>query len=345
MWPQTAAKEQVFDMSDENPNYDELEMQVSWVEYLRARLPYHFMEISTERTQAGDRQFRLSNPVLRKGISAPERHNFWERGNVYYMTGKLMDFYPMPQVTSEYRLSEVRLLLDHASGIKLRWPTNALNFYNSIQAEKVLRFMMSNTLDRERVMMNNVTMAIELCLKAVMTHANHHQTGHFIFEEGHDVDELFEHLPDSLQQELARESKVFAGEYPAFRNQVEARIMEIYNRRPSGKLEFPNEQQAKEEWNQITDRVNQSAYTAFVASNDPGDVIPEDWFEVALKRIKELKEFGGLSLYFRYAPMKDKDELLTDIIWRVLLLGRFLYEHLFPVPPDPDFQPHSQFPQ
>ena len=338
-------KEQAFDMSDENPGYHDLEIENSWVEYVRARLPYHFMEISEERTQPRVLHFRLSDPVLRTGMQAPERHNFWERGNVYYMTGKLMDFYSMPKVSSGYRLAEVLQLITQTPSVKLGWPTDALTFYNSIQMEKVLGFMLPNHLDRERVMMTNVMMAIELCLKAVMTHANYHMNGNFTFGEGHDVDELFEHLPDSLQEEMVAESKVFAIEYPAFRNQVEAEIEEIRARFPGRKLEIPNEQQAKEEWERITDRVRESKYTAFVNSNDPGREIQEDWFEAALERIKEVKGTKSISLYFRYAPQKDRDELPTDLIAHVLLLGRFLYEHLFPVPPDANLLPHSQFPR
>jgi len=315
------------------------------VEYLRARLPYSFMEITQEPLQTRGRQYRLSDPVLLTGITAPERHNFWVRGNVYYMAGKLLDYCTMPQVISGYRHLEVMQLLNHPTAVRLGWLADVFNFYNSIQMEKVLGFILSNHLDRERVMMNNVTMAIELCLKAVMTHANYRETGGFIFEEGHDVDALYEHLPDSLQEEMVAESKVFAKEYPDFRNQVEDEIKEIYDRRFSGKPRFTNEQQAKEEWERITDRIRESAYTAFVNSNDPGNTIPEDWFEVALERIKKVRESTGLSLYFRYAPQQDRDELPIDLIADVLLLGRFLYEHLFPVPPDADRLPHSRFPQ
>ena len=332
-------------MNEENPSYHDLAKEGSWVEYLTARLPYSFMEISPDRPQAGVRFFNLSDPVLLTGMKASERHNFWLRGNVYYMTGKLLDFYNMPHVSSGYRLSEVLQLLTHAPAVKLGWPTDAYTFYNSIQMERVLGFLQPNPLDRERVIMSNVIMAIELCLKSVMTHANYSETGIFKFSEGHDVVKLFKYLPDSLQEEMAAESKVFANKYPAFRNQVEAKVREIHARRPVRKLEIPSEQQAQQEWGEITDWIRENNYTAFVNSNDPGREIPEDWFEEFLERIKMVKDAKNISQYFRYAPAKDKDELPTDLIADVLLLGWFLYEHLFPVPPDPHFLPHSQFPQ
>ena len=332
-------------MSETNLNYHDLAKEGSWVEYLRARLPYFFLEISEERPQAGTRHYLLADPVLLTGMKAPERHNFWQRGNAYYMYGKLLDFYSMPQVSKGYRMAEVLQLLTNGRMAHFTWPTDAFTFYNSIQMEKVLGFLLPNHLDRERVMMNNVTMGIELGLKAVMTHANYRESGSFTFSRGHDVAKLFADLPDSLQQEIEAESKVFALEYPAFRNQVEAEIREIHARLAAGTLEVPTEQQAKEEWEQITDRIRESPYTAFVNSNDPGTKIPEDWFEESLKRIEMVTDYNDISLYFRYAPMKDKDELPTDLIAHVLLLGQFLFEHLFPVPPDPNFLPHSQFPQ
>ena len=47
-----------------------------------------------------------------------------------------------------------------------------------------------------------------------------------------------------------------------------------------------------------------------------------------------MKETEGISegIYPRYAPLEDMDELPTDLVAGGLLLGRFMYEHLFPVP-------------
>ena len=101
---------------------------------------------------------------------------------------------------------------------------------------------------------------------------------------------------------------------------------------------------AQAEWGQITDRIRASAYTAFVNSNDPGDYNTGRLVRGGLERFKTVKESKGLSLYFRYAPQQDRDELPIDLIAHVLLLGRFLYEHLFPVPPDADRLPRSEIP-
>ena len=263
------------------------------------------------------------------------------------MTGKLLDFYSMQQVGQMYRLQEVLRLLTRAPTILAGWPMNVFTFYNSIQMEKVWGFVQDNHLDRERVMMTNVVLATEMCLKAVMTHAIYRETGSFQFSAGHDVVKLFEGLPDSLQEEVVTESKVFARDYLAFRMQVEDDIKDIFRRRPSGIMDVPTEQQAQTEWAQMTNRIRESTFTAFVNSNDPGTSekqLHDDWFKEALDRIRMLEDPHDISQYFRYAPQKDRDELPTDLISQVLLLGRFLYEHLFPVPPNPNLLPLSGFP-
>ena len=50
-----------------------------------------------------------------------------------------------------------------------------IRFYNSMQMEKVWRFAQENHLDRERVMMSNVIQGVELCLKAISTHASYRE--------------------------------------------------------------------------------------------------------------------------------------------------------------------------
>ena len=73
-------------------------------------------------------------------------------------------------------------------------------------------------MDRERVMMTNIILSAELCLKATMTHATFSETGCFNFSAGHNIVKLFEGLPDSLRDEIMEESKVFAKEYLRFRD-------------------------------------------------------------------------------------------------------------------------------
>ena len=92
--------------------------------------------------------------------------------------------------------------------------------------------------------------------------------------------------------------------------------------------------------------MRESAYTAFVNGNDPGvgnRYLHEGWLEEALDQVQLVEQPGDITQYFRYAPHEDEDELPTDLLHWILLLGRFLYEHLFPVP-GPDHGPLSGFP-
>ena len=196
--------------------------------------------------------------------------------------------------------------------------------------EKVWGFAQDNHLDRERAMMTSVTQAVELCLKAIMSHATFREASCFRFNAGHEIAKLYEDLPDSLRDEIAAESKVFAREYLAFRRQVEADIKSIMALRSQPQT-F---QQTETDWDQMAKRIRESNYTAFVNSNDPGGVdehLHEGWFEEALDQVRLIEEPGDISQYFRYAPQEDRDELPTGLIDGVLLLGRFMYEHLFPV--------------
>lgn len=330
-----------------DPSYYGLRNEETWMDYLRTRLPYSFNRVE-ENGSGASRHFVLSEPVLLTGFNAAERHNFWRRGNIYYMSGKLLDYYSMSQIGESYRMAEVVQLLTDSGISSYIWPSNAFAFYNSMQMEKVWEFAQANNLDRERVMMTNIVLAMELCLKAVSTHATFQQMGTFRFNAGHDVAKLYAALPDSLRDEIAAESEVFAKEYVAFRAKLEADIQRIFDRRTSPPHAHPiRKEHAEAEWNELARKIKESPYTAFVNSNDPGvgdKYLHKGWFEEALNQVKLIEEPGDISQYFRYAPHEDKDELPTDLIHWILLLGRFMYEHLFPVPPLDNGGPRSGFP-
>ncbi len=234
------------------------------------------------------------------------------------MSGKLLDYYSMSQIGESYRMAEVGQLLTNSGTSSYIWPSNAFAFYNSMQMEKVWGFAQDNHLDRERVMMTTVILAVELCLKAIATHATLGDRGCFKFSAGHDVVKLYEALPESLRDEIASESEVFAKEYVAFRAESEADIRRIFGRRTSQPQAHPKrKEQAETEWNELAKRIRESTYTAFVNSNDPGvgnKYLHEGWFQEALDQVKLIEGPGDISQYFRYAPHEDKDELPTDLI-------------------------------
>ena len=213
-------------MTETTPGYYDLSIEDTWIDYLRTRLPYSFNRIEA-KGNGPSRHFMLFEPVMMSGSLAAERHNFWQRGNVYYMSGKVLDYFSLSEVGRTYRMAEAIRLLQGARVARPIWPVNEIVFYNSMQLEKVWGFAQHNHLDRERVMMTNVILAVELCLKAIMTHAAFWDIGCFRFSAGHEVVKLYEALPEPLRDEMAAESEVFAREYVAFRTEVGAEIERI----------------------------------------------------------------------------------------------------------------------
>ena len=291
-------------------DYFALQQENNWIEYLRKRLPYSFKVVSGK-----NKQYELSDPELFTGPRAAVYHNFWKRGNVYYVIGKLADEYHLDTIWQEYRRMVTQRLLNnekpHSSRFQIYF------FYNSMQMEKLWKFAEENTLDRERVVMTNISQAIELCLKAIKTHAEYRKNEKFLFDAGHDLRKIYQSLPPKLQCKIEAESKIFAEEYSKFRTQVEKDIEELKNK---------NRQQQIQDWERIANRIEKSNYTAILNSNDPAK-IEENWFQTALEQVKD-------SMYHRYSPETSKDEYQTNIIFSGLMLGRFFYEHLFSVPFD-----------
>ena len=316
-------------------DYFELGDEGTWIEYLRTRLPYSFSRIEKDNGK-NSRNFVVSEPILLSDQEPAESHNFWRRGNVSYMTGKLLDYFSLSDIGTSLRFLEVlQLVTQEAEDLRRPWPNDLYAFYNSMQMEKVWRFAQENHLDRERAMMSNVIQGVELCLKAISTHASYREEKCFKFSTGHEVVDLYEKLPQSLRDEIAAESKTFAMEYLEYRTQVEKDIAKCKDRGRNWPHISHSVHQIGAEWEMLAKRIMESSYTAFVNSNDPGaseEELHENWLEEALNRIRLVDSKGGISVYFRYAPMEDRDKLPVDLLHRVLLLGRFMYEHLFPVP-------------
>ena len=326
----------VHEMSDTTPSYTDLRIEDSWIDYVRTRLPYSFNRIEAKGS-GRSKYFVVSEPALLTGVFAADRHNYWKRGNIYYMSGKLLDYHSMSEVNQAYRtLVATQLLTGGGHALQHTGLRNPRALYNSMQMEKVWGFAQDNILDRERVVMTNVTQAVELCLKAIATHASFRETRCFKFNSGHNLSKLYDNLPPPRREEITEKTNVFAKDYLAFRTEVEADIQRIWESRLQQYANPDAIQQATREWNQIAKRIRESPYTAFVNSQDPGasdKYLHEGWFKEALDQIKLVEEPADISQYFRYAPQEDKDELPPDLIHWVLLLGRFIYEHLFPVPP------------
>ena len=149
---------------------------------------------------------------------------------------------------------------------------------------------------------------------------------------------LYQKLPAPLRDEISDESRVFADSYAAYRSQIESEVRTILDRHTEALLNAQVVRDERDRWESIAADLNDSDYTAFVNSNDPGVNLGERrdvWLSDALGRIGDAHGFGDAMQYYRYAPAKDTDELPIDPINLALLLARFFYEHLFPMSADP----------
>ena len=314
----------------------------TYIDFLRVRLPYSFERIEPRRGRGffiwrrpSASGYVLSVPKLHEGTFSATHHNFWKRGHAFYIAGKLLDCHWLSSVLQSYR-REVGLRLIEATNGTHVMLFDSRSFYNSMQLQKLWDFTHDNVLDRERAMMANTMLSLELCLKAVMAHANHRETGSFSFSTGHDVARLYEALPGELQDEIAGESEVFARDYLAFRSQVEDDINGMRDKFPQGLEGVRPSQQLVADWEEIAARMNSIDYSAFVDTTDPGNELHEGWFQDALRKTKRARGFRDPLQYYRYAPAKGLDELPIEALHWGLLLGRFFFEHLFPLPPNPD---------
>jgi len=297
--------------------YDTLEVEADWIDYIRSRLPYSFLKIRRERSgrgsRRGGRRYILSEPVLNVGS---DYHNFWRRGYSYYVAAKLTDIHTLSSLWVGYRqlLVELTLQAGTPNPPRLIGAQLGIENYNAMQLEKLWAPVEEDHLNRERVVMTNMCQAIELCLKAVKAHAEYRENGNFAFDDDHDLKRIYESLPPVLAQDMEVESRSFARQYADFQKAVDddVRRMEL------GKG-------SAWEWERIGDRVESSAYTAILQTNDPADV-PEDWFGEALQLLHEHD-----ITYDRYSPDEGRDAYPPKRIHYGIMLGRFFYEHLFPV--------------
>ena len=330
--------QRVAQVTTDEGDYFALRSGGSWIDRLRVRLPYSFERIEP-KPDSGGKVFVLSDPVLRGGSLSATVHSFWKRGHVFYVAGKLLDCYSIAGIWRNYR-HQIGLLRIKCPGDSVGSTAfGAFDFYNSMQLEKLWGFTHGNVLDRERVMMTNLTQALEMCLKAMITHAGYLQTGRFEFPSGHRITNLYAELPDQLRDEIAAESRVFADAYAAYRARIEQEVREFKGRQLEAPLDSQVVRDEHEHWERIAAEMNDTDYTAFVNSNDPGTNLNQRrdvWLDEALAHIGHAPGFGDELQYYRYAPANAEDELPIPPIESALLLGRFFYEHLFPMPTNPD---------
>ena len=98
-------------MAAETSNYWELPDEGTYIDFLRARLPFSFERIELRRNRgfslrrrSGASRYVLSEPKLHEGMFSATYHNYWKRGHAFYLAGKLLDCHWLSGILNSYRV-------------------------------------------------------------------------------------------------------------------------------------------------------------------------------------------------------------------------------------------------
>ena len=291
-------------MSNVSVLYPDVDETEGWIDFLTTALPFSFGQISKR-----DGMYVLGEPLLAAGPLAAKHINYWTRGSIFYTTGKLLDHYPIDRYWQGHRMETALSLRFQQTTALLTF--DPVVFFNSMQLEKMWQRAQDNHLDRERAIMTHVIHGVELCLKALATHASYRANGVFQFPAGHDIAKLYNALPYSLQEELIAASETFVESYAAYTHELEEKIeevREICKQNPptvSGITQF----KVRLEW--LAEWVDRNSYTMLLGSNDPGSSVKylhSGWLTEAINQLKEIAGMGDVSSYFRYSSEKKYDD-------------------------------------
>lgn len=294
--------------------------QESWINYLRENIQISFKRMRKEREW-----FILEDPIRDAIVEDGGRylgnklsitHNLWRRGASFYGLARIGDRSDFPSVLSSYTSSAAWLASLHED--ELMNTMNKRNIQYITEIKKVYKILMSNYIDFDRATTTTMTTAIELCLKSICAHVNFKINGEAKFPATHSIKDLHHELPDAFRREFISESVLYKKQYAEYVKVLRG-IMDN-----SGKKKAPLAR--AEEMRQMADYQKKINYTLFTG-NDPAEVqrLPDGWIEKAIRNIEEIG-------YHRYGQQDGTKQYPIAQVNDIILVGKFLYEHLLPVP-------------
>ena len=158
--------------------------------------------------------------------------------------------------------------------------------------------------------------AVEMCLKALAAHASYRRCGRFEWHDTHNIQCLYGSLPKDLQGVLIDESQKFVLD-TVDANQHAAVAVKALGQPPNGIIE----QQRYLKWYFKAKAVMDEHNVNALAEPFPGS--PEWLLEAVAAATDVVND--------RYGPQNAPDRYDQEPLMANYMLGRFFYEHLFPL--------------
>ena len=297
---------------------------IPWIHWLRPRLRYSF-RCCAEKQQ----EYTLSEPFIDSVFG--EHHNLYLKGRGFYAAGGILDRQYLDKLMGEYRRvsahdksrSEVRSLSSESSNRHHWWNNHA-----AMEISKLYDALTSGFVDRDRFPTSNIYLGVEMCLKAICTHASFREHGTWKFPKTHDMMQLWNRLPQGLQDDLMQDSVDFKKKYSAYRDTVGG-ILKSATRQAIGTISMTNwKSDAYVQHDQkLAHACSKKPYSLFFNDNDQLNVeeLSDGWLLESMGDIRDLN-------YHRYGEddISTYDPLPRGIVNLTHCLGKLFYEHLFP---------------
>ena len=297
---------------------------IPWIHWLRPRLRYSF-RCCAEKGQ----EYTLNEPFIDSVFG--EHHNLYLKGRGFYAAGRILDRQYLDELMREYRrtsaydqLTSGIRSLSSKSFNKHHWWNN----HAAMEISKLYDTLTSGFVDRDRFPTSNIYLGIEMCLKAISTHASFREHGTWKFPKTHNMMWLWNGLPRGLQDDLRQASINFKKEYSAYRDTVRG-ILESATRQATGTISMTNLKNDTyvQHDQKLAHACSKKPYSVFFNDNDQLNVedLSDDWLLESMDKIRDLN-------YHRYGVdgVSTYDPLPFEIIDRTHWLGKLFYEHLFP---------------
>ena len=296
---------------------------IPWIHWLRPRLRYSFRYCAEKR-----REYTLSEPFIDSVFG--EHHNLYLKGRGFYAAGRILDRNILGKLMKEYHRTSAydqlgSIIRSSEQGNMHHWRKN----HAAIEISKLCDALTSGFVDKDRFSTSNIYLGVEMCLKAVCTHANFREHGTWKFPKTHDMMQLWNRLPQGLQNDIVQASVDFKREYSAYRDTV-CDILKSAARQATGTISMTDDRKNNayvQHDQKLAHACSEKPYSLFFNDNDQLNVedLSDGWLLESMSAIRDLN-------YHRYGEdgISTYDPLPTGIVNLTHWLGKLFYEHLFP---------------